>query len=146
MHSLWSVSYCVVWSSPDDSTSHHVRFIHEGEGIWKGVEEWVMRRMIDWEGVLGCWSEGGWYLDEWVFCDACFIWLDWGGWMGWLNGESMEWFVIVRDGEWNGWIWIQRGGVSIDCYVWSAGREGLVEYEEKGEIEYRIWLEIIDGC
>ena len=57
----------------------------------------------------------------------------------------MEWFVIVRDGEWNGWIWIQRGGVSIDCYVWSAESEWLVEDEEKGEIGYRIWLEIIDG-
>ena len=138
--------HCVVRSILDDSTSHRYRFIHEGRRIWKGVEEWVMRSMRDWEGVLGCWSESGWFFGWMVVLCCVFHLKDECSWLVWLNGESMEWFVIVREGEWSGQIWKWEGGMSIECYVWSVRREELIEDEEEEEGGWWIWLEIIDGC
>ena len=91
--------------------------------------------------------EWGWVILGWMGVSWCVLYLvEWDGWMGWLNGELMEWFVIVRDSEWNGWIWIWWRGMSIECYVWSAEREWLIDDEEEDGIECWIWLEFIDGC
>ena len=93
--------------------------------------------LLEWEWVILVWMVVLWYV---------FYLHDEYGCLGWLNGVEKERPVIVRNGEWNEWIWSQRGGASIDCYVWSAEREWLIEYEEKSEIKCWIWLECVDGC
>ena len=97
-------------------------------------------------GIIGV-LEWGWVILGWMVVSWCVVYLhDECSWLRWLNGEERKWFVIVRNGEWNEWIWSQRGGASIDCYVWSVRREWLIQYEEKGVIGYWIWLECVDGC
>ena len=88
----------------------------------------------------------GWMILGWMVVSWCVVYLhDEYSWLGWLNRKERKWSVIVRDVEWNERIWIRREGMSIDCYVWSAGREWLVEDKEKGAVEYWIWLECIEG-
>ena len=91
--------------------------------------------------------EWGWVILGGMVVSWCVVYLhDECSWLRWLNGEERKWSVIVRWVEWNGWIWIRWGGVGIDCYVWSAGREWLFEDKEKSDDEYWIWLECVDGC
>ena len=97
-------------------------------------------------GIIGV-LEWVWMILGRMVASWCVLYLhDEYSWLEWLNREERKWYVIVRDGEWNGWTWIRWGGVSIDSYVWSAGREWLFEDEEKGVVEYWIWLECVDGC
>ena len=78
-----------------------------------------MRITRDWEGVLGCWSEAGWFMEEWLFYDVCLICMmsivDWNGWIRkrgsspWLSGMEIEMNGFEFDEE--GWVLTVMYGV-----------------------------------